>query len=182
MRPSAIRALFGHPALLFAAFALYAVAAIPGCSETPLPGTMYGMYKVTAELHTNSCGANLDAPDPWVFDAQVSKDGTTIYWSWMDGNAPLSGVLSASSASITASTTANVDGTDAGLGPCTMSRADTLDLAFATGSPPPSFTGSIAYEFTVPSGSTCTDQLSSNGGQYDTLPCTLAYTVSAAIQ
>jgi hypothetical protein len=143
---------------------------------------MYGTYKVTGQLNANSCGANLDAPDPWVFDAQVSQDGTTIYWSWMDGNAPLSGILTSSSASITATTTADVDATEAGIGPCTMSRADTLDLAFAAGSPPPSFTGSIAYDFTVPSGSVCTDQLSSNGGQYDTLPCALSYTVSAAKQ
>jgi hypothetical protein len=182
MRPSAIRTHFGLPSVLLAALALTAGASAPACSETPLPGTMYGMYKVTAELQTNSCGANVDAPDPWVFDAQLSHDGTTIYWSWMDGNAPLSGILSASTASITASTTANVDGTDAGIGPCTMSRADTVDLSLASGSPPPSFTGSISYTFTVPSGSTCTDQLSANGGQYDTLPCTISYTTSAAIQ
>ncbi|MGO9712277.1 MAG: hypothetical protein ACLQBL_25670 [Polyangiaceae bacterium] len=182
MRVSSVRPLVPGSAVLLAALAGVAGASAPGCSQTPLPGTMYGTYKVTAETKTNSCGAGIDAPDPWVFDAQVSQDGTTVYWSFMDGNAPLSGILTASSANISATTTANVDATDAGLGPCTMSRADTLDLTFATGSPPPSFAGTITYQFTVPSGSTCTDQLASAGGQYNALPCTLSYSLSAAIQ
>src|SRR5580658_4030958 len=171
MRVSSLRPLVPSSAVLVAVLAGIAGASAPGCSQTPLPGTMYGTYKVTAETQTNSCGAGIDAPDPWVFDAQVSQDGTTVYWSFMDGNAPLSGIRTESSASITQNTTADVDATEAGLGPCTMSRADTLTLTFATGSPPPSFTGTITYQFTVPSGSTCTDQLASAGGQYNALPC-----------
>jgi hypothetical protein len=163
---------------------LATVALLVGaCQATPLPGTNYGTYKVTGTTETNTCGTDLGAPDPWVFDAQVSKDGETIYWSWMDGNAPLSGALAATTASLTTSTTGDVDPTDAGAGPCTMTRADTVDITFPSGSPPPSsLTGTITYAFTVPSGSTCTDQLASAGGQYAALPCTLAYTFTAALQ
>jgi hypothetical protein len=169
--------------VVVAALAVAAGVAPSACSEQALPGTMYGMYKVTGQSTANTCGAGLDAPDPWVFDAQLSQSGTTIYWSWMDGNAPLSGPLvSTGHASITADESANVDSTDAGLGPCTMARTDDIELTFVSGSPPASFTGTISYSFTVPSGSTCTDQLSANGGQYDTLPCTISYTTSAAIQ
>jgi hypothetical protein len=172
-----------HSVLALATLALYAGVATSGCSDQALPGTMFGMYKVTGQASTNSCGSGLDAPDPWVFDAQLSQEGTTIYWSWMDGNAPLSGPLvSTEHASITADESANVDATDAGLGPCTMARADDIELALAAGSPPPSFTGTISYSFTVPSGSTCTDQLASAGGTYAALPCSVSYTVTAALQ
>ncbi len=159
-----------------------AAAALPSCNDQALPGTVYGMYKVTGQTSANTCGAALEAPDPWVFDAQISKDGATLYWSWMDGSSPLSGPLAASSATLTTSVEANVDATDAGLGPCTMARADAIDLVLGAGSPPPSFTGSISYSFTVPSGSTCTDQLTSAGGTYATLPCTISYAVTAARQ
>jgi hypothetical protein len=166
------------------ALALLGVAAAWGCNEQPLPGTVYGMYKVTAQTKVNSCGVGLNAPNPWVFDAQLSQEGSTLYWSWMDGNSPLSGpiVSSTHQASITTNLSANVDATDAGLGPCNLARADDLELTLASGSPPPSFTGTITYSFTVPGGSSCGDQLTSAGGTYDALPCSLSYTVSAAKQ
>jgi hypothetical protein len=164
---------------LLATLALFAA-----CQATPLPGTNYGTYKVTGTTQTNSCGTDLGAPDPWVFDVEVSKDAQTLYWSWMDGNAPLSGTVLATSAILTTSTTGNVDPTDAGAGPCTMTRADTVDVTLPSGgaTPPASLTGTITYSFTAPAGSSCADQLTSAGGQYAALPCTLAYTFAAAHQ
>jgi hypothetical protein len=162
---------------------LAAVAPAAGsCADQPLPGTVYGMYKVTGTTTTNTCGSGLGAPDPWVFDAQISRDGDTLYWSWMDGSAPVSGPLSGESATLSTNESANVDSTDAGLGPCTMTRADSLTLTLASGSPPSTFSGTIGYAFTVVSGSTCGDQLTSAGGTYATLPCSIAYSVTAAIQ
>jgi hypothetical protein len=152
------------------------------CQETPLPGTQLGTFKVTGTTTTNSCGAALGAPDPWVFDAQLSESSNLIYWSFMDGNSPLSGALTGTSASISATTSANVDPSDAGSGPCTLNREDAIDLTLGAASAPSSFTGTISYTFTVPSGSSCSDQLASAGGQYATLPCTLAYTISAQRQ
>ena len=107
-----------------------------GCSDSPLPGTLLGTYRVVGALQTNSCGA-LGAPNPWTFDVQLSQQGTTLYWSWLDGTAPLSNALAANATSLTVTSTANVDGTaDGGLGPCTMKRTDSVQVALGSGSPP----------------------------------------------
>jgi hypothetical protein len=97
---------------------------IAACNATPLPGTQLGTFKVTATTSTNSCGAGLAAPSPWVFDVQMSESDSLLYWSWMDGSAPLSGALTTTTATVTDNTSANVDPTDAGDGPCTMDRND----------------------------------------------------------
>jgi hypothetical protein len=148
-----------------------------GCGNA-LPGTMLGTYHVTAQSQTNSCG--LSAPDPWVFDVQLSNDDGTLYWSWMDGSAPMSAPLSSNSTTLIESVTSNVDGTDAGLGPCTMTRDDSVLVDLGTGSPPGSFSGTITYGFAAASGADCADQLTGAGGQYEALPCTIIYSMSAA--
>jgi hypothetical protein len=161
--------VIGFPALV--------VVGLVACSSNPLPGTQLGTFKVTGQSTANSCG--LGAPNPWTFDVQLSQSGTTVYWSWMDGSAPLSGpVNSQSHASIQDSLAGNVDGTDAALGPCTLDRADDLELNLGGGS----FTGTISYSFAAASGANCTDQLTSGGGTFDTLPCSVTYSVSAAQQ
>jgi hypothetical protein len=155
-------------------------AACASCSATPMPGSMLGTYKVTAQSETNTC--DLSAPDPWAFDVQLSQDGTTLYWSWMDGSALLSGTAAASQASLTSELEANVDATDAGAGPCTMIRSDTIQVDLASGAQPASFTGSIAYAFSAVAGSNCSDQLANAGGQYGSLPCSITYSMTAARQ
>jgi hypothetical protein len=154
-----------------------------GCANTALPGTLLGTYHVVATLQTNTCGAGLGAPNPWTFDVQLSQEGSTLYWSWLDGSAPLSNALDDDSTSLTTTSSANVDGTaDGGLGPCTMQRNDTVGVTLASGSPPASFTGTIGYAFSVESGANCSDQLSATGGSYDSLPCTVSYTTTASLQ
>jgi hypothetical protein len=152
------------------------------CSENPLPGTLLGTYAIVAQSQTNTCG--LAAPDPWTFDAELSQSGTTLYWSWMDGSAPLSNVMTTSSeATLLASEQVNVDGLpDGGLGPCTMERDDTLQVDLGTGSPPATFEGTVNYAFSAASGWDCADQLASAGGQYATLPCTITYSMTATRQ
>jgi hypothetical protein len=84
---------------------------------------------------------------------------------------------------LTATEQVNVDGTaDAGLGPCTMERDDTLTVTMGSGSPPTTFAATIKYAFSVTAGSDCSDQLTSGGGQYTTIPCTIEYTVTASRQ
>ena len=156
-----------------------AALALVGCNPDPLPGTALGTYHVVAQSQTNTCG--LGAPDPWTFDVQLSQQGSTLYWSFMDGSPLLSGTLDAQAQTTISDTTqANVDGSEAGLGPCTMQRADQLQLALAPGTPPVSFTGSFDYGFTVPAGSDCSDQLAASGGQYEALPCSVTYTVTGS--
>jgi ABC-type glycerol-3-phosphate transport system substrate-binding protein len=162
--------------------ALAAALVLLACSGSPLPGTVLGTYKVVGQIQTNSCG--LGAPNPWTFDIQLSQDGATLYWSWMDGTPPLSSPLTTeSNATLTSTLQVNVDGTaDGGLGPCTMDRADNFQVALGSGSPPANFTGTIAYAFSSPSGSDCADQLTTAGGEYDALPCAMVYSVAASRQ
>jgi hypothetical protein len=161
---------------------LASAGTVLACSGNPLPGTMLGTYAVVAQSQTNSCG--LAAPDPWTFEAQLSQDGTTLYWSWMDGSPPLSNAMSASlQATLDASEQVNVDGAaDGGLGPCTMVRNDTLQVDLGGGSPPSTFQGTIGYAFSVAPGWTCVDQLASAGGQYATIPCAITYSMTATRQ
>src|SRR5579859_6295401 len=129
----------------FAPVTLAAAFASAGCSDSPLPGTLLGTYKATGHSQTNSCG--LAAPDPWTFDVQMSEDKSLLYWSWLDGSPPLSAPMTAgaSSVQLTATQQANVDGAGGGQGPCTLKRDDSVTVAFATGTPPPSFSGTIRY-------------------------------------
>jgi len=162
--------------------ALLAVILLPACADSPLPGHLLGTYKVQAQTQSNACG--LAAPNPWMFDVQVSEEGQTFYWSWLDGTPPLSAFMTSSTAvSLLASQQANVDSTaDGGQGPCVMERDDTVTVALGSGSPPPTFSGTIGYAFSVADGSTCTDQLAVSGGQYTALPCTITYTMTATRQ
>jgi hypothetical protein len=148
--------------------------------DTGLPGTELGTYAVTGQLQTSTCGGT--PPNPWSFDVEMSRQGTTLYWSWLDGSPLLSGGLSASSsASLTASVQSNVDGlADGGLGPCWIERDDVIAVTLASSSPPSTFTGSVEYTFSAVSGTDCSDQLAL--GNYAALPCSLTYTVSAARQ
>jgi hypothetical protein len=150
-------------------------AAATACASTALPGTALGTFRVVASSKANTCG--LGAPDPWAFDAQLSRDGAHVYWSWMDGSPLLTGTLDAQSqAKLDDEETANVDPTDAGLGPCTLERHAVLDLDL-TGAATGSFRGSVTYSFTAAAGADCSDQLSSAGGQYEALPCTITYSM-----
>ena len=149
------------------------------CGDSPLPGAMLGTYKVVGKSRTNSCG--LGAPNPWNFDAELSEQGSTLYWSWMDGSPMLSGSLGAQGhATLARNGTLNPDSTQSGLGPCNLQRSDALDLTLGTGNK--SFGGTISYSYVVASGATCTDQLVSSGGQFKALPCTVSYTVTGARQ
>jgi hypothetical protein len=160
----------------------FTVALLGGCRDTALPGNLLGTYKVVAQSQSNSCG--LAAPDPWTFDVQLSENGSTLYLSFMDGSPPLSSAISTlAQATMTANQVANVDTeADGGAGPCLMSRTDNVGVTLTGGSPPSSFTGTIQYAFSAANGTDCTDQLKSSGGQYGTLPCTVAYAMSASRQ
>ena len=171
------RRLWVHAIL--ASTALASGLIVAACNSTPLPGTQLGTFKVTANASTNSCGVGLSAPSPWVFDVQMSESDSLLYWSWMDGSPPLSGSLTTSTmASVTNNTSANVDATDAGNGPCTMDRNDDLEITLGTGTPPSSFTATITYTFAAASGADCSDQLASVGGSFDAVPCTIVYSAT----
>jgi hypothetical protein len=148
------------------------------CSDSPLPGRVLGTYTVTGKSQTNSCG--LGAPDPWTFSVQLSLQGSTLYWSYMDGSPLLSGPTSSSGqVKLTSSMSLNADSTDAGLGPCTLQRADDLELTLGSGSTPTTFSGTISYAYTPAAGASCSDVMSAAGGPFSALPCSVEYDVSA---
>jgi hypothetical protein len=159
--------------------ALLAVAAGAGCDPNAS-----NSYAATGKLMTNSCGAGQMAPDPWTFDVQMSEDGSTLSWtSESEGQTPLSATIDASShATLTTAMQQNVGGSAALAGPCILERDDTIDITLASGSPPPSFSGTITYTFRAAANSDCGDQLSVTGGTFDTLPCTIEYAVTGVSQ
>jgi hypothetical protein len=63
-----------------------------------------------------------------------------------------------------------------------MTRSDELALSIDTTTTPKTFTGTLTYGFAIVAGSDCSDQLSAQGGTYDTLPCTVSYSLSASYQ
>ena len=101
---------------------LAAACVLASCGPSPgLPGTSLGTYNVSGALVANTCGAGLGLPNPWTFTAQMSEDGTSLYWE-MSGGSSVSGAMSsATQVSITAIDTANVDTSEAGVaGPCDL--------------------------------------------------------------
>ena len=167
-------------AVALAAAVAVALASSTGCSSAALPGQMLGTYKVVGQPQTNTCG--LSAPNPWTFDVELSENQAMLYWDWLDGSPLLSGPVAAQAATITDHATVNADSTDAGLGPCTLNTTSTLQVNFGAGNPPGDFAATLSYSYTPASGATCTDVLTSSGGMYDQLPCTVTYTASATRQ
>lgn len=174
--------MVGHVGGTLATTALAAVALV-ACSSTALPGTALGQFTVTAHLVTNTC--SLPAYDPWTFDVQLSETSSAVlYWSYEDGSPDLSSpVASTNEAILTSSDIGNVDPTEAGTdGPCTMERDDRIDITLNSASAPTSFQGTLGYSFTASAGSNCGDQLIASGGMYQTLPCSVSYTLTALRQ
>jgi hypothetical protein len=166
----------GHAHRLALGLAAAAIAAAAGCIGTSpySPGTALGTFAVVGHVQTNSC---LVAPDPWTFSVKLADDPGIFYWEQND--VPVEGTLDAAGNVNLTSTSSEVEDPpdDAGNGGCTMQRVDTL-TGTTSGSPITGLTGTLTYAFSVASG-TCDDQLSANGGSYASLPCTLAYSITA---
>ena len=143
------------------------------------PGTPIGTYHVTGALiaTSDSCGGAVGAPDPWSFDIRLAQDQTSLYWE--QGGLPVGGFVdSHGHAELRSSDTRTVHEADprAGLGFCSMTRDDTVDVSLAAGES--TFTATLVYVFSATSGtanSDCSDQLVSSGGTYAALPCTIRY-------
>jgi hypothetical protein len=156
------------------AAALLGLLSVAGCDATDtLPGTSLGTFAFRGAVTSNTCGASLKASDPWTFDVKVSKDGTTLFWK-PGSDSAVSGILDANNKStLTATTTSAVDG-----GSCVMARTDTTVLALDQ-AVPTAITGTLTLAFSASSTSDCSSQLSANGGPFQTVPCSVAYSFSA---
>jgi hypothetical protein len=139
------------------------------------PGSPLGTFHVQGQLMTNSCGDGNGAPNPWLFDVKLARDASTLYW--IQGGAPVSGMLDAklhSTMQTTTTTTVHQANPQTGVPFCALQRDDSLD-ATLTGDPPNGFTGSLSYAFSQTSGSDCSDQLAAGGGTFAALPCATSY-------
>ena len=161
-----------------------AIAALSMFCGPALPGTSLGTYNVTGTLVSDTCG---NAMNPWTFTVQMSEDGTALYWLPSGASSSSGNLTSATKAVIATVVTANVDATEAGApGPCDLTVASTLDVSLAAGLTPSTFTATYAQTISAATGvsstNNCTDQLSSSGGSYATLPCTASYSFSGSRQ
>lgn len=140
------------------------------------PGSTLGTFAVTGALKTQTCGADLQAENPWAFDVHLSKSGTTLFW--LQDSAPaLSGVLDPSgNATLTTNEIFDLSEPDAGVAYCAVIRTDTFKAALGTSAAPSDFTGSIAYHYELDQGSDCGGLLA---GQFDSVPCDVTYDLSA---
>lgn len=130
------------------------------------------------------------AENPWTFQLQFSQSGSTLSLTWDNVEdsaltAPYSGgastststasALDGASATFIADSVASPDVT------CNLQRNDTIVVNFGdSGAPPSTLTGTVTFVYSAVSGYTCADQLSASGGSYDTLPCTLSYTMTGS--
>lgn len=167
------------------------------CATMACDNVSTSTYDMTADITTNTCGAGLMAENPWTFELQFSQSSSTLSLTWSGveestltapytlGSSASStstsnstaGILDGESASFVAETTSSPDADPS----CVLQRNDTIDVSFGgTGSPPSTLAGTVTFYFSPVSGYSCTDQLSSNGGSYDTLPCTLGYTMTGS--
>jgi hypothetical protein len=154
---------------------LGALVALLACSagRDPLnPGTPLGTYQVDATLTQSSCGG--DPPNPWQFDVKLSYDKSTLYW--VQGGPPVQGTLDSSGhVTLTDSSSTELHPASQTQGACSVTRTDTLAATFPDGGVT-SFAGALSYGYTIDDGSDCLDEI---GTTFATLPCSIAYTVTA---
>jgi hypothetical protein len=140
------------------------------------PGEPIGTFKVSAKLVANSCG---QAPNPWEFDVKINREPGKIYW--MQGGLPVEGTVSGDArVRMETSDARTVRKADArrGVAACQLWRDDVFDGKLGP-EPLVSFDGTLAYKFHAGDQSDCSDQLTSGGGEYQTLPCEVRYELSA---
>ena len=162
---------------------VFALAACTG-TDRLAPGAPIGTFHVTSKLVSTSCGP---VPDPWEFDVRLRFKDETLYW--VQGDGPISGVVASSRVEMQAKDILNVRAADpktktAG---CSMQRDDVVTMALATADQKPgaiadtvAFVGTLRYRFAPTAESDCLDQLSYSGGDYEALPCEVAYEIAGA--
>lgn len=168
------------------------IALIPtlaGCVQgSDLPGDALGSYSVTGTLASNSCGSDVGADKTWSFSANLSLDDETLYFeqTGTDDTEIASGDVDSddgTTATLTNVVTTNIKDAYGNVGPCNLTLATSYDLVLNDASASKSFRGSATFTYSaatsVSNTTNCTSQLSSEGGKYATLPCTVEYELKA---
>jgi hypothetical protein len=151
------------------------------------PGTAVGTFHVTSKLTKSSCGS---VPDPWEFDVRLRHDRTVLYW--VQGGTPIQGYVDGRArAQLKSELTQVLRPADARLKTpaCTVTRTDTLDVQLVAADAQPvsdpaqtqRFGGVLGYRFAPTNDSDCGDQLLTTGGDFETLPCDVAYAIEGVL-
>jgi hypothetical protein len=155
------------------------VIALAACTDTAMPGTQLGTFKMTATPTSNTCGAAMAAPAEWTFDFELSKDADLVYWR--QNGKLVSGPIGANrTAKIETEVTSVVVASGPGVVGCVMKRADTVTVVLPSDTDVASVSGTISMAISMVDGSDCQTQLAVYGGTYDAIPCTvdLSYTAT----
>jgi hypothetical protein len=158
---------------------LAAVIVLAACTETSMPGTQLGTFKISATPTSNTCGAAMAAPSTWTFDVELSRDSDLIYWRQNDKL--VSGAIGANrTAKIQTEVTSVVVASGPGVVGCAMNRADTVTVTLPSDAEVTSVSGTISMAVSIVEGSDCSTQLVAYGGTYDAIPCTVEMSYTAA--
>lgn len=167
---------------------LAALAAACSGKDPYNPGTKLGTFHVSATLTSTSCGAT---PNPWEFDVRLNHDGSTLYW--IQGGAPVGATVDdAARTQLKSEMIQEVRAADAKAkrDACSIARTDALALTLADAGAKPatdpsqtaSFAGTLIYTFAPTTGSDCSDQVTSVGGDFDALPCEVRYDLTGTFK
>jgi hypothetical protein len=158
---------------------LATATALAACTDTAMPGTQLGTFKISATPTSNTCGAAMAAPGTWSFDFELSREGDVLYWRQNDKL--FSGPVGANNtAKIESGVTSQLVAPDAGVAGCMMTRADTITVTLPSSGEVTSVSGTISFAISMVDGSDCASQIAAYGGPYDAIPCTMDLTYTAA--
>jgi hypothetical protein len=158
---------------------LAAAIALAACTDTAMPGTPLGTFKMNATPTSNTCGAAMAAPSTWTFDFELSKDADLVYWR--QNGKLVSGAIGANrTAKIETEVTSVVVASGPGVVGCVMKRADTVTVTLPSDADVTSVSGTISMAVSMVEGSDCQTQLVVYGGTYDAIPCTVELSYTAA--
>lgn len=153
--------------------------------SSTLPGDSLGSYSVEGTLKENTCGSDVGAEDSWDFGVDMSLDDDTLYLDPTDdsdGSQMVSGDVDSddgTTATLTDVVTTNIKDASGAAGTCNLTLSTTYEVELNDASASKSFEGTVTYTYSaatsVSSNTDCTNQLSSEGGKFDTLPCTVEY-------
>lgn|GEM_PF-460119 len=146
--------------------------------DVKIPGDPLGSYAMEGKLVQDTCGAELlNAPDPWRFEVQLSRQNRDLYW--LNGREAIVGDITQNGAGFSFDTQVKVElgknaNTAAG---CVVYRRDrasgSLDF---DGDELEGLAGELSFSYAARAGSECIELLGVPGG-VRTLPCELAYSL-----
>jgi hypothetical protein len=152
---------------------------MPACEQpAALPGEPLGTFEIQATISSNSCGAGLGAPNPYVFSAELSREDKRLHWR--QNGVIVSGTIDSSAQAVITSTQTGEAADQAGnRSGCVVTHTDTLTVKLGAEDPPTTLGGTLGFNFTVEVPANCIGQLVASGGTFDDLPCQALYTLTA---